>query len=159
MNKTDLLGKAGILISYSWLFFLAVYFGKAASYFQAIFFILGMLLGLALLDLDENYLYKHYSAESKKLATRSLLFIISLIPLGLFLLTSTGSATGVGMFLGIISGLSLEFYRMKNDLVGFQTRFLYQLKREVTLEEHKIFTIVFISLSILYGFFIIFLGR
>lgn len=159
MNKTDLLGKAGILLSYSLLFFLAVYFGKAVSYLQVVFFAIGMLLGLALLDIDENYLYKHYSAESKKLATRSLLFLISLLPLGLFLLTSTGSATGVGMFLGIISGLSLEFYRMKNDLDGFQKRFLYQLKRNITFEEHRTFTIVFICLSILYGFFIIFLGR
>lgn len=155
----NLIGKVAIICSYSALFLLATYFGKSVDYVDVLFFVIGLLLGTALLEADENFLYKYYDPDEKKLASRSLLFLASLFPLGLFLLTSTGSAVGVGMFLGIISGLSLEFYLLKNNISEFQKRFLYQLKRDITLDEHKIVTIVFISLSLLYGFLVLFLGR
>lgn len=159
MKIQNLVGKIGIIFSFSLLFLVATYFGKAVNYVDVLLFIVGLLFGTALLEADENFLFKYYDLEEKKLATRSLLFIVSLFPLGLFLLTSTGSAIGVGMFLAIISGLSLEFYLLKNNIAEFQKRFLYQLKRDITLDEHKAFTIIFISLTLLYGFLVIFLGR
>lgn len=159
MKMQNIVGKVGIILSFSALFFVATYFGKAVDYVDTLLFIVGLLLGTALLEADENFLYKYYDPEEKKLASRSLLFLASLFPLGLFLLTSTGSAIGVGMFLGIISGLALEFYLLKNNISEFQKRFLYQLKREISLDEHKFVTIIFISSTLLYGFFVIFLGR
>ena len=159
MTKNNLLGKIGILISYASLFFLATYFGKAVNYTDSIFFAVGLILGMGLLELDELLLYKYYDPQEKKLATRSLLFLLSLLPLGVFMLTSTGSAIGVGMFLSIISGLSLDLFTYRKDINGFQHRFLYQLKRKITHDEHKIFTMVFISLTVLYAFLVIFSGR
>jgi hypothetical protein len=159
MIKTNLLGKVGILITYASLFFLATYFGKAVNYLDASLFSVGLVLGMALLEIDELFLYKYYDPTEKKLATRSLLFLISLFPLGLFLLTSTGSPTGVGMFLSIISGLSLDIFTYRKDLLAFHHRFLYQLKRKITAKEHNIFTISFIAATFFYAFLVLFLGR
>jgi hypothetical protein len=159
MKQTNIVGKVGILISFSMLFLVATYFGKAVNYLDVGLFAVGLILGIGLLELDERLLYQYYDPEDKKLATRSALFLLTLFPLGLFLLTSTGSPTGVGMFLGIISGLSLEFYNLRNDLEQFQQRYLYQLKRDIAPDEHKIVTLVCISLTFIYAFLVIFLGR
>lgn len=164
MKSNYLLSKLGIIISFASLFFVATYFGKAVGYTDGFLFTFGLLLGMGLLEIDETVLFKYYvdqeSVDTKKrLVTRSLLFILLLFPLGLFLLTSTGSAIGVGMFLSILSGLSLEFFLLRKNRAGFQERFLHQLKREITDSEHQLFTTFFIGATILYGFFVIFLGR
>lgn len=159
MQKNNLFGKIGILISLSVLFLVSAYFGKAVNYFSVLFFSVGIFLGMALLEADEKYAYKYYDPDEKRLVTRSFLFLLSLPPLGLFLLTSTGSAMGVGMFLGIISILSLEFFSFRNNLQGFQKRYLSQLKRDITQDEHAIFTTVFIAATVLFAFLVIFLGR
>lgn len=159
MKQKNLVGKIGIVISYAALFFVAAYVGKAVNYFDVLLFTGGLILGMALLEADEKFLFKYYDPEHKKLATRSFLFLVSLFPLGLFLLTSTGSAVGVGMFLSIISGLSLEFFALRNSREEFKNRFLSQLKRDISPDEQKFFTIAFISATALYAFFVIFLGR
>ncbi len=166
MKQTNLVGKIGIVVSFAALFFVATYFGKSVSYTDGLLFGIGLLLGMFLLEADEKFLFKYYiEADSqaedkqKRLVTRSLLFLLLLFPLGLFLLTSTGSAIGVGIFLSITSGLALEFFTLRNDRQGFQERFLHQLKRDITAEEQQIFVTLFISITILYSFFIIFLGR
>ena len=159
MKQISIISKIGIFISLSALFLVAAYFGKSVNYFGVALFSVGLVLGMGLLDADERFLFKYYDPEHKQLATRSLLFLIALFPLGLFLLTSTGSSTGVGMFLGIISGLSLEFYSLRSNLPLFQARFLYQLKRNITAQEHKLVTTIFIGFTFLYAFLVIFLGR
>ncbi len=164
MKQSNIFEKIGILISFASLFFLATYFGKAVSYVDGLLFVVGLLLGMGLLEADENFLFKYYiegdsQISHKKLITRSLLFILLLMPLGLFLLTSTGSAIGVGMFLSIVSGLALEFFILRNDREAFQERFLHQLKREITVDEQKVFTTVFICITIFYALIVIFLGR
>lgn len=155
-NLNNLLGKSGIIVSYSALFFLATHFGKSTDYFDVFIFVLGLSMGMGLLELDELFLYKYYDPKNKQLATRSLLFLISLFPLGLFLMTSTGSIIGVGMFLSIISGLSLDLFSYKNNLPSFQKRFLFQLKRNISKDEQTVLITVFISLSVLYAFMVIF---
>ena len=165
-KQKNLIGKISIVISLAALFFAATYFGESANYTDCLLFIIGLLLGMSLLEADEIFLFKYYtdnefleSGQQKKLVTRSLLFLLLLFPLGLFLLTSTGSVIGVGMFLSILSGLALEFFILRNDRTGFQERFLHQLKREITAEEQLILITVFISVTVLYGFLVIFLGR
>lgn len=159
MKKNSLVGKIGVFISFSLLFFVATYFGKAVNYLGVFLFSLGMFFGMFLLEADEKFLFKYYDEDDKRLVTRSFLFLVSLGPLGLFLLTSTGSSLGVGMFLGIISSLSLEMYTMRNDLSAFKKRFLFQLRRDISHDEHTIVTTVFIAATVLFGFLVIFLGR
>jgi len=159
MKSNNLFGKIGIFVSLTSLFLVAAYFGKAVDYTGVLLFGIGIVSGMLLLELDEMFLYKYYDAQNKKLTSRSILFLVSLPPLGLFLLTSTGSSMGVGMFLGIISILSLEMFNFRKNINGFKQKFLFQLKRDISEDEHILVTTVFISLSILYAFLVIFMGR
>ncbi len=162
--------KVIIIVCYAVLFGIATYFGKSTSYFDALFFVLGLVLGFILLQVDELYAYSYYNDDShekqnavpqneRQLVTRSLLFIIILFPLGLYLMTSTGSAIGVGLFIGIISGIAIEMASLRNNSELFHQRFLYQLKRKLSAQEEKIFRAVFIGASFFYGLIVIFMGR
>ena len=167
LKQPSLLAKIILLVLVVGLFVLATYLGKAVNYTHALFFAVGLLIGAALLEADENYLYKFYTEESsqtsqtthKQMATRSVLFIASLFPLGLFLMTSTGSPVGVGVFLGVSITLAFEFFSFRNNKADFEKRFLYQLKREITVQEHKSFVWLFIAATVLYALIVIFLGR
>lgn len=159
MKTSSLIAKIIILFGYTGLFLLATYMGKAVTYLQVVYFAIGIFFGLALLDVDEFYLYKFYEPDRPRLATRSVLFLLSLFPLGLYILTSTGSPIGVGMLLGIVSGLSLEIFALRNNTKKFYDRFLYQLKRTISVNEHRLITIFFIAGTILYATMVIFFGR
>ncbi len=112
-------------------------------------FALGVLLGLALLILDQKRLFEFYnddiesstdpekvhgepptSQEAIFLATRSTLFLLVLIPLSLFVVTSTGNALGGGLMMGLLLGLIQEFWEYRQLPKAFRERFLSQLKIE-----------------------------
>lgn len=99
---------------------------------QYVLFLLGLVFGAFLLVADEQYLFKYYleSQQNKfsQLITRSLLFLISLVPLGFFVVTSTGSYLAIGLVFGLIIGLLQEmwWFCKKKDL--FKKRFLTDLK-------------------------------
>ena len=87
-ERGNLFHKVAVILCYAALFVVAIYFGKSASYVDAIFFTVGLLLGVALLEVDESLLFKYYrepDSDNFQLMTRSLLFIFSLFPLGIFL--------------------------------------------------------------------------
>ena len=127
------------------LIFGAVYFGLLALLIRPwslyVIFVIGGLLGLLLLWLDELKLYRFYNDEPRKnspnrphsmfLATRSVLFMAALIPLSLFVVTSTGSPLGSGLVLGLLCGLIVEIwqYRLQPDL--FKQRFWSQVKNKL----------------------------
>jgi len=167
MKFNNLFPKVAIIVSYSVLFAVATYFGKSTSYFDIFLFILGLLFGAAILHLDEVFLYDLYADEQQKLlsqdekqfATRSLLFLLMLFPLGLYIMTSTGSSVGVGLFIGIISGISVEMAQLRNNSELFHKRFLFQLKRKLTTQEEKTLRAVFITAAIFYALMVIFMGR
>ncbi|GEM_PF-1749272 len=136
----------------------------------------GMYAGALILWMDENWLYEYYreqegqpptpelseapeapAAPAKKLITRSLLFILSLLPLGVFMMTSTGSTLGVGMLLGLAVFLLVEFLLAKKDLEYFKQRYLYQLNRPATAVDVEwyirglgIFAVIFSILVIIF---------
>lgn len=106
--------------------------GLMAQWQATLLFGLGLGFGVALLWLDERFLLRFYHEDdlaTPQLVTRSLLFLVTLVPLALFMITSTGSLVGVGTLLGLGFGLALEmlFYRPHPEL--FQTRFLFQIKK------------------------------
>jgi hypothetical protein len=162
MTTTKSFANLLILIGLAVLFYLSVFFGKPAGRFDVFLFPIGLFLGMIFLEVDERYAFKFYQlvdSTQKRLVTRSLLFLMSLFPLGIFLMTSTGSATGVGLFLGIIAILSLEMSELRNNPEAFHERFMYQLRRKLNPEELKWFVSAFVLASFLFSFFIIFLGR
>lgn len=112
-------------------------------------FALGVFLGLTLLILDQTRLFKFYNDDAQSavnletaykkpstnqeavfLATRSTLFLLVLIPLSLFVVTSTGNALGGGLMMGVLLGLIQEFWQYRQLPKAFKERFLSQLKVE-----------------------------
>lgn len=115
------------------------------------FYILGWFLGMLLLILDKNYLYKYYyesihRPEDKfaRLVTRSLLFILSYFALSLFLITSSGSSLGMGIILGIGLSLSYELWNSRT-YVDFFNQYFIQSKKVWKAKEIDNLVKVFIA--------------
>lgn len=118
------------------------------SWERIVLFIAGVFLGVATLLLDENYVAKYYNEEfnkssqteslslgnssSKDLISRSTLFLLLLVPLSFFIVTSTRGALGRGYILGLILGIVQEMWQLKNDIKTFRSRFLSQLKKNLS---------------------------
>jgi len=151
-----------IPIFYLGLFFLSNFLKGDINYYNLIFFSVGTVLGTILMDLDESLLYKYYleqGATQIKLITRSILFMFSLIPLGIFIVTSTGSEIGIGLFLGIITTLLIELIIYRNSTDLFHSRFLSQLKRRLSAQEIKYFVASFSILTLIFVLLSFFIGR
>lgn len=71
----------------------------------------------------------------KQLITRSALFLVAYVALALYIITSTGSAIGIGMILGIGLHYCFDFLLYKRDLELLRSHFLWQLKREFAQQE------------------------
>jgi hypothetical protein len=143
-----------------------------------ILFVVGALLALLLLMLDEQWLFQFYqeehagsgqqgqqgqggqererwrsqsgpapqqssfsdraqaaprlSRQPQYLVTRSALFMLVLIPLSIFVLTSSSSPLGVGLVLGLVLNLLLEMSACRHLPQVFKLRFLSDLKLEPT---------------------------
>lgn len=146
----------------SGLFVLISYFSGEINYLDLFYFSAGLFLGVILMHLDEEILHKYYLENPKtkpNLITRSLIFIISLFPMGVYLITSTGSEIGIGFFLSIVSVLLLELIQYRTDSDGFHARFLFQLKRKLSSTEIKYFVSSYVFLVLIFMLMIFFLGR
>ena len=124
---------------------------------SGLLFLIGMYLGSLLLYADEQWLYDFYKEQesevvhkqeqpsfSPRLITRSALFLLALIPLTIFVVTSSGSLLGFGMILGIQLGLVIEIwtYWKKSAQLQltkiFQSRFLYDLKVGMSFKDIRL---------------------
>ena len=96
----------------------------------------GLALGLLATFLDAQYLFRYYqdtaSVNPTHLATRSTLFLLALVPLSLFVLTSTGSPLGVGLVVGLVSSVMIDMCLNARRPEAFADQFLYQIKRNFT---------------------------
>jgi hypothetical protein len=97
------------------------------NWWQLLLVIMAYAVGVALLELDERYLYRYYQeadATVVSLATRGTLFLLVLPLLSIFVLTSTGSWFGGAMVLAINSYLCLEMWQLYQEPILFKERFL-----------------------------------
>jgi len=161
-----------IVLIYGAVFFLTAYLDNTVNYLDLALFVLGIVLGMLLMFLDENFFYRYYlelpdnfktdstlDKANLKLTTRSLLFMVSLFPLGLFIVTSTGSKLGMGLFLGIITILLLELIEYKKEIDLFHKRFMSQLKKTLNIKEVNMFVIGFGTIMLFFTLLIFFSGR
>lgn len=134
------------------------FFFLIQPWFGFLLFVVGVFLGLVLLIIDERRLSALYQEDesspstelvaggqrkpdSKKfIVTRSTLFLLTLVPLSLFVLTSTGSMIGMGFLMGIMLGLIVEMWIFKDQLDLFRQRYLNQLS--IHLSKNSISQIV-----------------
>lgn len=96
----------------------------AAGYLLLVFFftkeiwdfiklVIGVLLGIIFIIADEEYLYEFYQddSSSKFIVTRSTLYLLSLVPMALFVFTSSGSFLAIGMISGMLLFLITQMYQ------------------------------------------------
>lgn len=127
--------------------------------------VVGMYVGLALLALDVKWLYQYYLEENRgdgqdtgiasqiqtypKYITRSAIFILSLLPLSIFMITSTDGSFGKGFLAGILVGLAVEMFSLRQQKSKFQERFLSQVKREFGGDQVEWLAIIFTSFTLI----------
>mgnify|MGYP000919113805 CR=1 FL=1 len=119
--------------------FTSFYFLFIDDWFRYALFVIGVIMATILLILDEEKLYSFYQetehqegAKDIYLATRSTLFLLTLIPLAFFVVSSTGSAIGSGFVLGLILNLVSEMWLLRDSPEQFSIRFLSQLKKKLS---------------------------
>jgi hypothetical protein len=144
---------------YAVLFYFLKVLPNEASLVSTLFFLAGFYLGNILLWADGKFLYPYYNelrTEPKQLITRSVIFLLVYVFLGLFVVTSSGNFIGTGMIFGIGVTLLSELYALRDNPEAFQQKFLFQLKRHLTpLEIRRLvmaFGIVLLVLSIFFFF-------
>ncbi len=116
------------------------------SWEPAILLAIGALLGVGVLVADRWYLYTLYEDQNVAvpgLVTRSMVFMLALIPLGVFIMSSSGSRLGVGVLMGVMAGLVLELWWYHRIPELFHRTFLFQVKREYNQDEIK--TMVYVA--------------
>lgn len=111
--------------------------------------VIGLVFGNLLPTLDKRYLYPVY--EGKGLVTRSLLFIGALLPLGLFMLTSTGSELGTGLVMGLLFNTLDKWWNWRRQPEIFNQKVFFQFGRQ--LKANEINALVAI-LTVIVGWFV-----
>lgn len=127
-----------IPVLYTVLFYFVQIEPKDGTYWQVLLLLCGFYLGNLLLWVDGKILYSHYNELQtlpKQLISRSALFLIAYIALAIFMVTSSGNLLGVGMVLGIGVTLATEMWETKIDSELFHRKFLFQVKRQLSLIE------------------------
>lgn len=112
---------------------------------QSILWTIGLLIGVLLLWIDETIGHTWYQdstapqAQSEfqappsqpfpsqptqpQLITRSILFLLALLPLSFYVITSTASTLGWGLVMGLMSALSLELLWNRSSSEVLKTRY------------------------------------
>jgi hypothetical protein len=84
------------------------------------------------------------------------LFVASLIPLSFFILTSTGSALGIGLVMSLFLGIILEMWQYRDNQKIFNERFWSLVKKKLDLNQVRAVMIslfaYFLFLSLLFFF-------
>lgn len=142
---------------YATLFYFVKVMPMDGAFSSVIFFLAGFYLGNLLLWADGNFLYPFYNelqTVPKQLITRSALFILVYIVLGIFVITSSGQFLGVGMIFGIGLTLLSELFVTQKNPELFHRQFLFQVKRQLSpLEIQRLvwsFAGVLVVLTILF---------
>lgn len=104
----------------------AAFYFLISSIWWFAWFGIGVLCAITLLVADEQTLCAWYrDAETKTfLVTRSPLFLLALIPLSLFVFTSSNSYWASGLVGGMFLFLLLEMTQLQNQPAEFSRRFL-----------------------------------
>lgn len=134
------LGIAGI---YLFLSLILSFDALLSLWFQIPILVLGLVLGLILINLDRLYLHHLYrSSEAEGLVTQSLLFLGLFIPLSYFVVTSTGSILGGGLIVGFLASTTATFFALRSDKELLEKTFFYQLQRSLTSTEIQLLSVL-----------------
>lgn len=151
-----------LLVIYCLLMAIVLGFG-----WNAFLFAVGVLLGWMLLLADEKQLVSIYNDQPIKgetshqpfLATRSTLFLLVMVPLAFYVISSTSLMTGKGLVMGIMLVLLVEMVKLRSQVDQFNSRFWSMVKTK--LNSKQILWVIFMAVSffLLLNFLIIVRSR
>jgi hypothetical protein len=132
-----------------WGLFLILYLqsGPGKSIWSLILLAVGLVVGNLLIFGDRKWLKTYYGGQD--LMTQSLLFLLAMAPLGLFVVTSTGSWLGIGIVVGFEIQTSWLMYKASRDIELFHRQYLVQLKRKLTRQEIGIMVVLQVLVTVL----------
>lgn len=121
-----------------------------AFYFEYLLILTGLILGITWPILDKSFFQAYYdSTREKKIITNSLLFILGLIPVSLLITTSTSSAFGSGLVMGLAIHLLSLMLSLVKDSVAFDQEFLHQIRRPILNYERWVLLIIVIFWNVI----------
>lgn len=101
------------------------------------YFVIGSIVGLFLLWFDCRFLVSYYrTPELSQAISRSPIFLLTLIPLAIFINTSTGNMIGRGIIISLLAALTLEVI-MAIQSGSFQQTFLPTAQKALTAQEQQ----------------------
>lgn len=114
--------------------------------------VLGVGIGLALLWGDEFFFSKWYqdktiSAGSHQLMTRSVLFLLVLVPLSLFVVTSTGSPIGWGIVSSLLLGIGWELWLLRSQVEAIKNRF-FSLAPAISVQTMQAVPLIWLGVTL-----------
>ncbi|MCA9369768.1 MAG: hypothetical protein H6774_01855 [Pseudomonadales bacterium] len=116
---------------------------------------IGIALGLGILIVDQLFLSQYYLESGEtQLITRSVIFLLILIPLSIFVLTSSGSLVGMGMMIGLQVGLTAEMLQLRKQPDAFARRFLQHVHHQYSNQEIKLIIFAAVVVVILTHLFV-----
>jgi hypothetical protein len=113
------------------------------NWWTLLFLLIGLVLGWLALWLDHHVLYRYYNAageETPYLLSRSMLFLLVLLPLSIFVASSTHSALGQGLVISLLGGVWIEMMKLRADTFKFNKRFAQKAKKPFTDKEVRFMT-------------------
>lgn len=130
------------------LLYLGIFFLLHQSVRDILVMGVGLTMGIGLLWLDERFGPQWYNeTTTHSLITRTPLFWLAYVPLAVFVTTSSGSALGTGLVLGIGLLLWVEMVQLYKSPTAFSHRFLQQVKRHMS--ETEIHQLVIVASGVL----------
>ncbi|MFH2118244.1 MAG: hypothetical protein ABII10_00685 [Candidatus Paceibacterota bacterium] len=127
----SLILKILVILAYLAIFLFLIPWG-----WHTLWFAVGVASGVGFLLGDEQFFARWYREQSTDqfLVTRSPLFLLSLVPLTIFVMTSSGSFWASGMMGSMMLYLLLEMTELKRDPLAFDQRFLQGISGQASAQ-------------------------
>ena len=103
------------------------------SVLQIALLLVGLLIGNLLSVIDRKYLYAFYGGVGK--ITHSVVFLAALLPVALFIVTTTTSKLGIGLIIGFELSTTVAMFADRRDLNSFAKKYLFQIARKLAPAE------------------------
>lgn len=124
-----IIGQVSAIILYTVLYWATKGLNQT-DWLELLLLLLGLSLGTGLVWLDEYWLVNQYSEADSQAhpLSQSLVVLLSLIPIGVFVVTSTASVLSMGFFLGLAASIVTKMVSLYQQPDVLRQQFFWQLK-------------------------------
>ncbi len=124
-----IIGQVSAIILYTVLYWATKGLNQT-DWLELLLLLLGLSLGIGLVWLDEYWLVNLYSEADSQAhpLSQSLVVLLSLFPIGVFVVTSTASVLSMGFFLGLAASIVTKMVSLYQQPDVLRQQFFWQLK-------------------------------